>query len=193
MDFSNQISGPPQGPDLTFLCTKVEQREMFKDNLNENQYDELMQIHNGIWLEALRCFNGHCIEQNEFNLFTVFGDVYDGIRCAINIQKNLNSYNWPNYLYEVELKLNMNSLYIGKGNKSFNGVRVGMGLHTATTGQSINKYDGGYETLKVEQIIFDATYKGTAVDLVKALCVQSYGGELLGTKAVKEALLRSKK
>ena len=68
-----------------------------------------------------------------------------------------------------------------------------MGLHTATNGQSVNKYDGGTESLIVEPIIFDATYKGTAVDFVKELCVKSYGGELLASKATKEALLRSKK
>merc|ERR1711902_106197 len=68
-----------------------------------------------------------------------------------------------------------------------------MGLHSASNGQSVNKFDGGTESLNVETIIFEATYKGTAVDLVKALCVKSYGGELLASKATKEALLRSKK
>merc|ERR1712083_46389 len=34
---------------------------------------------------------------------------------------------------------------------------------------------------------------GTAVELSKALCIKSYGGELLASKAVSEALIRSKK
>ena len=76
---------------------------------------------------------------------------------------------------------------------AFRGLRVGMALHTATTNQTVNKFDGGKETLQVETVIFDATYKGTAVQLCKELCLKSYGGELLASKAVSEALLRSKK
>ena len=67
-----------------------------------------------------------------------------------------------------------------------------MGLHSATAGVDHNKYDGAREDLDIQQVIFEAIYKGSAVNLVKGICVLSYGGEILATKAMYEALLNSK-
>ena len=67
-----------------------------------------------------------------------------------------------------------------------------MALHSGTVGVDRNKYDGAPESLDVELVIFDAIYKGSAVDLAKGLCVMSYGGEILATKAMYEALIDSK-
>merc|ERR1712151_1421087 len=83
--------------------------------------------------------------------------------------------------------------YVGTGEHgALNGLRVGMSLHTATNGQTVNKYDGGKETLIADVVIFDATYKGTAVELVKALCIKSYGGQLIASKASVVALGKMK-
>eukprot|EP01084_Bolivina_argentea_P294687 507132_1 len=197
VDWSGGMNGPPSGPDLTFVCMRIENRTILQNSLSDTEFMQLMQIHNAIMLDGLKHFNGHCIEQfngHVYDVLTVFNDVYDAIRCAINIQKELNNYKWPIFYYKLEKESNQMQ-YVGKSrNKNaFNGIRVGMGLHTATVGTNKNKYDGGKETCHVETIIFDATYKGTAVELVKALCIKSYGGELLATKAVSQALLRSKK
>lgn len=77
---------------------------------------------------------------------------------------------------------------------AFNGLRVGMALHSATSGLDRNKYDGGREELEIKSNLFDffPIYQGSAVRLVQGICVMSYGGEILATKAMYEALMRSK-
>eukprot|EP01083_Nonionella_stella_P032225 88218_1 len=196
VDWSDNMQGPPSGGDLTFLCMKVENRTILQDALSDDRYLELMSIHNTIFEQALKRFNGHCIEQHNghvYDALTVFNDVYDAMRCSLNIQKELNHYKWPVFYYELE-RSSPRMSYVGTGDQgAFNGLRVGMALHTASVDREINKYDGGKETLHVTTVIFDATYKGTSVDLVKALCIKSFGGELLATKALYQALLRSKK
>ena len=60
----------------------------------DDTFLHLMQIDNGIMLEPLKQFHRHCIEGNNghiYDVLTVFNDVYDVIRCDINIQKELNN------------------------------------------------------------------------------------------------------
>lgn len=123
MDFSNDISGPPTGPDLTFLCMKIENREILQDLLSSNggeKYTQLLTIFKNIMDGAIKQFHGFTIEHHNghvYDVLTVFNDVYDAIRCAINIQKELNNYNWPSYYYQLE-RQSQRMTYVGKGNKS---------------------------------------------------------------------------
>ena len=122
MDWSNGISGPPSGPDLTFLCMRIENREVLQDLLSNDggqKYTELLEIFNGIMDGAMKQFHGFKIEHNNghvYDVLTVFNDVYDAIRCAINIQKELNNYNWPSYYYSIE-RQSQRMTYVGKGKK----------------------------------------------------------------------------
>ena len=117
MDFSNQIATPPKGPDLTFVCMRIENKAVLQSELSDDKFMTLMQIFKEIMAKALKQFHGHCIEQPFsyiYDALTVFNDVYDAIRCAINMQKALNSYQWPSYLHLLQMS-SSRMTYVGTG------------------------------------------------------------------------------
>jgi len=200
MDFNEQMLAvpAPSGPDLTFICMRIENRSVLQSSLSPQQYTHLLDVFRSILTDALQQYRGFSIEQhseNVYDAFVVFDDVYNAVRCAIHIQTQLHTYQWPQFYYELE-QHSQRMAYVGTGATSkdaFNGLRVGMSLHTATAGTDVNKYDGGRETLSVSTLMWTASYTGTAVELSKHLCLKSYGGELLCTKALYQALLQCKK
>jgi len=200
MDFSNnnKMMSPPSGPDLTLLCLRIENRSVLQDILSADEFAEIQHIFKDVMTSSLQTFSGYCAEHHDghvFDALCVFNDVYFALRAAIHIQMELNSYQWPSFYHDAELRTQQMS-YVGRGDQgAFNGLRVGMGLHSATVGATHNQYDKGKESLdfNFNNILeFDATYKGSAVQLVKGLCTMSFGGEILATKAAYDALISSK-
>ena len=117
MDFSNKALGPPMGPDLTLLCLRIENRSVLQDATSSDEFNELQRIFKDVMTGSLDRFNGHCAEHLDGHIFDalcVFDDVYHALRCAINIQYELNQYPWPSFYYDAEKRTPRMS-YIGKG------------------------------------------------------------------------------
>ena len=111
------ISGPPLGPDLTLLCLRIENRSVLQDILSAEQFTEIQQIFKVVMTGSLELFSGHCAEHHDGHIFDalcVFTDVYHALRCAINIQHELNVYEWPSYYHDAESQSPRMS-YVGKG------------------------------------------------------------------------------
>lgn len=96
---------------------RIENRTVLQDLLSNQQYGILITIFKEIMDSALSQFHGYCIEHNNghvYDVLTVFSDVYDAIRCAINIQKELNNHKWPSFYYQIEQQ-SSRMAYVGKG------------------------------------------------------------------------------
>lgn len=175
---------------------------------------QLMHMHDTIVTHACQLYGGYIAEhhkQHIFDFFLVFDNICDAVRCAINIQCALNEEQWPAFYQEFEKSQNLK--YNGFGSsglysilahihtqhlicislESFHGLRVAMALHSAIVGSSANPYDGGIETLVVsDSMLFDKEYKGTAIQMCKAICAHTFGGEMLASKSVAESVLQSR-
>ncbi|ETO27927.1 hypothetical protein RFI_09205 [Reticulomyxa filosa] len=185
---------PPTGPDLTFMCTCIENKTALSNGLSDAQMTELMAIHNDIIVSNVKKYHGFVIEKGTigkvYDFFVVFGDVCNALDCAVAIQQALQFAPWPSFYFNFEETGKLQ--YVGKPAESFCGLRVGICLHTGRVGDDTNPFDLQKETLSMEEkMMFDVEYKGTCVELCKEMCHYVFGGELLSTNATKVALSQS--
>ena len=121
MDFDKGLSGPqpPTGPDVTFLCLRIENRSVLQDILNPNEYVKIQQIFKEILTISLERNTGHCAEHLDGHIFDalcVFSDVYHALRCAIHIQSELHHFQWPSFYYDAERDA-QRMTYVGSGDE----------------------------------------------------------------------------
>ncbi|ETO26268.1 hypothetical protein RFI_10869, partial [Reticulomyxa filosa] len=186
---------PPKGPDLTFLSTCIENKQQLSSGLSNEQMTRLMSIHDEVIEKSVTVWNGFVVEKSTqeqlYDYLIVFGDVHKAVQCAIAIQENLFSASWPSFYFEYEHSQNIQ--YAGQPANSFNGLRVGVCLHSGRVGKDVNPFDDQKESLIVEEMqVFDVKYSGTCVDLCKKMCGHVCGGEVVCTSATKGALSQTR-
>ncbi|ETO22452.1 hypothetical protein RFI_14746, partial [Reticulomyxa filosa] len=206
---------PPTGPDLTFLCTCIENKILLANELNSSQMAQLLTIHNEVIEKHVKRYHGYIIEKSTvgkvYDYFVVFNQIHYALDCALAIQEALFSASWPQFYLDLEQSGKI--LYVGKPSglfpflsfryiicsfmfehikkkkESFRGLRVGICLHTGRVDSDTNPFDSQKESLKIEQkLVFDVEYNGTCVELCKEMCHYVFGGEVIGTSATKVAL-----
>ncbi len=109
---SAERDDPPEGPDLTFFCTVLENKSTLLKNLSNGQYQHLLTIHNDIIDKSVRSHQGFIVESYSesstrggtrlHDYFCVFGDVYNAVRCSLAVQEALHSAQWPPFYFELE-------------------------------------------------------------------------------------------
>ena len=92
---------------VTFLFTDIEGSTRLLEQLR-GRYAEVLADHRGIMRDAFEEWHGHEIDTQGDSFFVAFARASDALRCAIDAQRAITAWNWPDDL----------------------DVRVRMGIHT---------------------------------------------------------------
>jgi YVTN family beta-propeller protein len=115
----------PRGT-VTFLFTDIEGSTRLLRQLGRDAYDELLVAHREIVEAAVAAHEGRVVETQGDSFFVAFGTAADGVGAAIDVQRDLAAYPWPE---GAEFKVRM-GLHTGEpkvGAERY----VGVGVHKA--------------------------------------------------------------
>jgi YVTN family beta-propeller protein len=119
------VSELPRGT-VTFLFTDIEGSTRLLRQLGRDVYDELLGAHRDIVEAAVAAHEGRVVETQGDSFFVAFGTAADGVAAAIDAQRDLAAYPWPE---GAEFKVRM-GLHTGEpkvGAERY----VGVGVHKA--------------------------------------------------------------
>ena len=114
--------------DFTFMCTRIESREIYKTELQNSWYQILLTSYKTTIRDCIKKYQGNCEEDkidknddnidlnkpsNDYDFMIAFTSVRAAIDCAVSIQVALNNLEWPEWFKKFEQNQILN--YSGTG------------------------------------------------------------------------------
>ena len=113
-----------QRPDFTFMCTRIEERQSYRNAFTDSNYQILLTstkktIQNCITkyggdVEEDRIANEENLGSGKHDFLIQFQSVHSAIECAVAIQMALNDLKWPPWFKKFEQESNTLN-YSGSG------------------------------------------------------------------------------
>lgn len=116
--FLGRVEDPTQDPDVdtvpdsafrVIMFTDLKDSTQMASLYGDDQAMEMLRVHNNLTRDALQIHNGHEVKHTGDGFMTSFVSAMDGVRCAIQIQKDFAAYNQEYPDAELHLRIGLSA------------------------------------------------------------------------------------
>jgi len=174
LDFSSFMK-PPSGI-VSFVFTDIQNSTFIWESC-PSAMSEALQMHDKVLRENIRKYSGYEVKTEGDAFVVAFQTSLDALAWCVSVQLDLLNVHWPDDVLAVEPPIEVKG-DVGEWIQLFIGPRVRMGIHQ------------GKSSCKRNPVTYRMDYFGPEVSIASHVSSSAYGGQIMVSDSVKDAVSR---